>query len=60
MGKKTDSDPERECWECGKPTQVGVYCAKCMARIRADKKRRRQAKAYWVAVENGAGDLWRV
>lgn len=49
----------KQCRNCHRAAKVGVFCCQCMKRFREDKKRDKAQKAYWMAVEAGAGDLWR-
>jgi len=49
------------CRCCGQKARlVGVYCSKCMHAFKKERARDREVRAYYRALEFGAGDLWRL
>jgi len=51
----------KTCRCCGRAAKlVGVYCPKCMQGFREQYAHARQMRAYYRALDFGAGDLWRL
>ncbi|KKM04419.1 hypothetical protein LCGC14_1764390 [marine sediment metagenome] len=50
-----------KCRCCNRVAKLfGVYCLKCMATFRMEKKYADNMRAYYRALEYGSGDLWRL
>jgi hypothetical protein len=47
----------RNC--CERQATFGVFCGRCLANMKKDKKREKEREAMWKAIEFGSGNLWR-
>ena len=50
-----------KCRNCTEgDASFGVFCQRCLKQMKLDRQRERVNKEYYLAIEVGAGDLWKI